>query len=183
MGPMFAFYLAICCLIIAFFAIKLVGAVANRLFSFGESAIIVFINLAVLVNLIFWLREIGFLAYIFVLIVFYLIFNLIINNREKKLLKKMMDDDISVAKKRIEEDPTMVAAYEKLGDCYAQQGEYELAIENYELAVRYVGENNKDSIQLKSKLKYIIKEHGDKDKIHSQIPLFSSISDFFKRIS
>ena len=173
-------YWAVCAAIIAAFANMLIKAImVDKTFSAVEGAVILAVNMVALGILLPIFGQNAFGIFTVFIAVFALVIFMVKRSRDQQKLREFHEKDIQVALKKLEEKPDMVAAYEKLGDLYLKENSYDLAIENYEQAVKYT-ENKPDNVVMKSKLKSakIAKERFDSRKPS----IIETIADTLKRL-
>jgi len=178
-GFQLVLYWVICSFIIVSFALVLVRAIMVDGVVTPLELVLIFIgNLAVYFFLYSHFEVYALGIYCVFLISSTLIFLRVRRDRELQRVKDIQDEEIRIALKKADEYPEMAAAYERLGDIYILQKRYDLAIKNYELAVRYT-ENKIDHVPMKSKLKTarLAKERAEHRRMKS---IAGKVSNTFK---
>jgi len=148
-----ATYWGLCGIILGCFALMLLRAmIVDKTVNIYEGMGIFAANAVVLLTLLSYFGLVAFGIHCALLAVFVPIFIVRIKKREQRRMEELDSTEVAQAKKRIAEHPTLVAAYERLGDIYLKQKRYDLAIENYDIAVKLT-EGKADHVAMKGKLK------------------------------
>jgi len=173
------FLIIVCGFIIAGFALLLIHMVIiEKTVTLYEAIAIIAVNALAFAFLFPFFGMVSLGIQCVLLAIFTIIFLWVRQQKEAKRLLEMQEIDIAQAKKRIKEHPTMAAAYERLGDIYINLKQYDLAVENYELAVKHT-EEKLDNVAMKGKLK-TAKLAQERDEKRKERSVLLKLGEIFK---